>query len=139
MYETAITVTGRVVSDITTRMTAAGDKVTSFRLAAQERRYDKKTEDWIDGDRYYIGVSCWRKLADGVATCLSKGDQVVVNGRFRVREYTTEDGQYRSSPEITARAVGPDLARHTVIVNRSSWTTTSPDAAVSSEAQTAAA
>jgi len=121
MFETPITVVGRVVTDVTTKHTATGEKVVGFRIACQERRFDKNLSTWVDGDRMYLGVSCWRRLGDNVATTLSKGDQVVVTGRFRVHERTNEDGGVRPMPEIDARSVGPDLAWHTVIINRSSW------------------
>jgi single-strand DNA-binding protein len=121
-----VTVVGRVVTDVTTRVIATGDKVANFRIACQERHYDKELGIWVDGDRMYMRVACWRKLADGVTESLSKGDQVVVQGRLKIREYTADDGARRASPEIDARAVGPDLAVHTVLVNRPSWET-SPD------------
>jgi single-stranded DNA-binding protein len=54
------------------------------------------------------------------------GDQVVVTGRLRIDEYTAADGARRAGPQINARAVGPDLALHTVLVNRPNWAT-SPD------------
>ncbi|MGB3437497.1 MAG: single-stranded DNA-binding protein [Actinophytocola sp.] len=120
MFETPITVTGRVVTDVTTRMTSTGDKVSSFRVACQERRFDKEQQTWVDGDRLYLRVTGWRRLAEGMGA-LEKGDHVVVSGRMKVREYTTDDGTLRADPEIDARAVGPDLAWHTVIVNRQSW------------------
>ena len=120
MFETPITVTGRVVTDVTTRMTSTGAKVSNFRIACQERRYDKELGTWVDGDRMYVGVTGWRQLAEGVGA-LEKGDHVVVTGRLKVHEYSAGDGVRRAGPEIDARAVGPDLAWHTVIVNRQSW------------------
>jgi single-strand DNA-binding protein len=121
MFETPVTVVGRVITDVTTRLTTAGDKVANFRIACQERRYDKEQQQWVDGDRMYVRVVGWRTLAEGV-TALHKGDQVVVTGRLKLTEYTTEEGARRTSPEIDARAIGPDLAWHTVIVNRRNWT-----------------
>ena len=126
MFETPITVVGRLITDVTTRLTTAGAKVSNFRIACQERRFDKESGAWVDGDRMYLAVACWRGLADGVAASLAKGDQVVVTGRFRIREYTTDDGSRRSSAEIDARSVGPDLLWHTVLVNRSGWATADP-------------
>jgi single-strand DNA-binding protein len=120
MFETAITVTGRVVSDVTTRMTPTGDKVSTFRIACQERRYDKEQQAWVDGHRMYLGVTGWRRLAEGMGA-LDKGDQVVVTGRLKISEYTADDGTLKAGPEIDARSVGPDLAWHTVIINRQQW------------------
>jgi single-strand DNA-binding protein len=120
MFETPITVTGRVVTDVATRVTAAGAKVADFRILCQERRYDSEQETWVDGDRLYMRVTGWRTLAEGMGA-LEKGDRVLVSGRLKVQEYTGPDGTLRTSTEIDARAVGPDLAWHTVIVNRRSW------------------
>ncbi len=120
MFETPITVTGRVVSDVSTRTTVTGLKVSNFRIACQERRFDRERNEWVDGDRMYMGVTGWRNLAEGMGA-LEKGDHVVVSGKLKVREYTTDDGAHRASPEITAHAVGPDLAWHTVLVNRQAW------------------
>jgi single-strand DNA-binding protein len=95
---TDITVVGRLVTDVTTTVVPAGDKVANFRIACQERRYDKASEQWVDGDRMYVGVACWRKLAEGVTESLSMGDQVVVTGRLRIDEYTAADGARRAGP-----------------------------------------
>jgi single-strand DNA-binding protein len=125
MFETPITAIGRVVSDVSTNVTATGDKVSSFRMACQERRFDKTRNTWVDGDRMYLRVNCWRRMADGVTT-LAKGDQVLVSGRLRMDEYTTNNGDRRVSPEIDARAIGPDLSWHTVLVNRATWSVHAP-------------
>lgn len=123
MFETPVTVVGRLVNDVTTRVVTTGDKVANFRIACQERRYDKELGVWADGDRMYVSVSCWRRAADGAAA-LAKGDQVVVHGRLRLEEYQDEDGRRRTNLKVDARALGADLAFHTVLVNRPSWGST---------------
>lgn len=134
MFETPITVTGRVVSDVTTRTTMTGLKVSNFRIACQERRFDKERDEWVDGDRMYLTVTGWRRLAEGLGA-LEKGDYVVVSGRLKIREYTTDEGAHRASPEITAHAVGPDLAWHTVMVNRQPWTSAAQLPLIGAEGQ----
>ncbi|TDV38754.1 single-stranded DNA-binding protein [Actinophytocola oryzae] len=119
---TPITVVGRVITDVTTRLTQTGDKVANFRIACQERHFDRTTETWVDGDRMYLTVVCWRALAEHAADSLRKGDQIVANGRLKLREYTTEKGERRTNLEVEARAIGPDLALHTVAVARPDWT-----------------
>jgi single-strand DNA-binding protein len=118
MFETNLTVAGKVVTEITRHTFPNGDRKTSFRLMARERRFDRETQDWIDGDKVFVQVNCWRRLAEGVAVSLVKGDNVVVSGRFYVREYFTDSGERRSSNELDARSVGPDLAWCTVSVER---------------------
>lgn len=118
MFETNLTVAGKVITEITRHTFQSGERKTSFRLMSRERRYDRDAQDWIDGDRVFVQVNCWRRLADAVAVSLAKGDNVVVSGRFYVREYTTESGERRSSNELDARSLGPDLAWCTVAVER---------------------
>ncbi|WP_130348132.1 single-stranded DNA-binding protein [Herbihabitans rhizosphaerae] len=119
MNEVGMTLVGNVVSDVRTKTTMAGDEVVSFRAASTERRYDKETGQWVDGNKVYVNVSCWRKLGSGVYASLRKGDPIVATGRFYIREYETE-GERRSSAELEARAVGPDLSRSTAQVVRNS-------------------
>lgn len=110
MNETPITIVGNVISDVKARRTTDGQRMVSFRVASNERRYDKDSGEWVDGDRFYVTVICWRRLANGVALSLAKGDPVIVTGRLYTRGYEVE-GQKKSVTEVAATAVGPDLAR----------------------------
>jgi single-strand DNA-binding protein len=110
MNETLVTVVGNVVSEPTLRVTSAGAKVTRFRLASTERRYDRASGGWRDGDTVFWSVSCWRRAAENVADSLAKGQPVVVHGRLRERGYEV-DGHRRTSLEIDAWTVGHDLSR----------------------------
>jgi single-strand DNA-binding protein len=116
--ETMVTVTGNVAGDVIARRVGANleHMLVTFRVASSERRWDKASESWVDGDRFTASVNCWRRLADG-ARCLTKGDPVIVTGRLSVREYEAE-GVRRYMTEISAVAVGPDLARCTADVHR---------------------
>lgn len=111
MNETSVTVVGNVASDVTARQVGVeGHVVVSFRVASSERRWDRTSEAWVDGDRFSARVSCWRRLGDHVLVSLRKGDPVMVRGRVSVREYEV-NGERRYSTELTASAVGPDLGR----------------------------
>jgi single-strand DNA-binding protein len=110
MNETVTTIVGNIISEVKQRRTQDGIRVVSFRVASNERRFDKAAGQWVDGDRLYVSVTCWRKLARGVGASLVKGDPVVVTGRLYTRGYEVE-GQKRSITELEAVAVGPDLSR----------------------------
>jgi single-strand DNA-binding protein len=84
--------------------------VASFRVASNERRFDKETQSWVNGENLYASVTCWRKLALGVTASLTKGDPVMVTGRLFTRGYEVK-GQTRSVTELEAFAVGPDPSR----------------------------
>jgi single-strand DNA-binding protein len=47
----------------------------------------------------------------GTSAALVKGDPVIVVGHIHTSEYDDRDGNRRSSVEVRATAVGPDLAR----------------------------
>lgn len=129
MNETPVTVVGNVASELRVRRFGPDeDRVVGFRIASSERRWDRETQAWIDGDRFSAWVTCWRRLGDGVVRSLVKGDPVVVAGRLSVREYEA-DGQRRFSTEIAASAVGPDLSRSVATVARRRLSAV-PDAAV---------
>ena len=53
MNETLVTVVGNVATDPTMRVTSGGAKVTRFRLASTERRFDKGAGGWRDGYTIY--------------------------------------------------------------------------------------
>jgi single-strand DNA-binding protein len=118
MRETPITVVGTLVSDMRPRRVGPDQAlVLNFRVACNERRFDKGSESWTDGESLYLSVSCWRRLAENAAS-LVKGDPVIVRGKLRTREWTTEQGERRSVVELEANAIGPDLARCTVTVRK---------------------
>ena len=118
MRETPVTVVGTLASDMKPRRVGPdGTLVLNFRVACNERRYDKASESWVNGESLYLSVSCWRRLAENVAS-LVKGDPVIVRGKLRTREWSTEQGERRSVVELEATAVGPDLARCAVTVRK---------------------
>ncbi|MBV9160628.1 MAG: single-stranded DNA-binding protein [Pseudonocardiales bacterium] len=118
MRETPVTVVGTLVSDMRPRRVGPdGTLVLNFRVACNERRFDKMSESWVDGESLYLSVSCWRRLAENAAS-LVKGDPVIVRGKLRTREWTTEQGERRSVVELEANAVGPDLARCAATVRK---------------------
>ena len=116
MFETPMTVVGRIVTDLRRRV--VGDQeVISFRVASNSRR---RTGDgsWEPGNSLFITVNCWGKLVTGVGAALYKGAPVVVTGVVHTSEYEDKDGIKRSSLEMRANAVGPDLARAIVRIEQ---------------------
>jgi len=67
--------------------------------------------EWVDGNRSFANVICWRQLAENGSICLRRGDSVVVTGRLDVRTFKGRDGQSRTVVDIEASALGPDLTR----------------------------
>ena len=116
MFETTITVVGRLVSD-PTRRTVGEQDVVKFRLASSARRRTGEGT-WESGDSLFLNVNCWGRLVTGVVGSLQKGDAVIVVGNVYTSEYNDRDGNRRSSLEMRAHAVGPDLSRYIVNLKR---------------------
>ncbi|MBB3750841.1 single-strand DNA-binding protein [Mycolicibacterium sp. BK634] len=109
MFETHLTVVGRVVTD--PRRRVVGDQeLISFRVASNSRRRTGEGT-WEPGNSLYITVNCWGKLVTGVGAGLYKGAPVIVVGDVFTSEYDDKEGVRRSSLEMRATAVGPDLSR----------------------------
>lgn len=80
----------------------------TFRLASNERRYDREKGEWIDGTTNWFTVNVFRTLGDHAKESFSTGDRVLITGRLRVRRWENE-GKSGNSVEIDAEALGHDL------------------------------
>ncbi|WP_051683494.1 single-stranded DNA-binding protein [Blastococcus sp. URHD0036] len=108
MPDTDITVVGRVASPPRLARLDSGSSVVNFRIASTSRRFDRNTQDWVDGETFWSDVECWGDLGGNVVRSISKGDSVVVVGRLWTRDYESQNGR-GSTSQIRADAVGPDL------------------------------
>ena len=109
MYQTIILI-GNLGSDPEMRYMADGTAVTNFSMATNRK--------WTGGDGAlkeevtWFRVSVWGRQAEAVNEYLSKGRQVMVEGRLKPdpetggpRLWTTQDGTMRASFEVTANDV----------------------------------
>ncbi len=110
MNDIYITLTGNVVADPRQFHFDDGTRVTSLRLAATPRLFDRSSQSWHDGETSYYAVRCHRALADNVAQSVKIGQPVVVHGKLRIRSYERE-GERRFIAEVEAVSVGHDLRR----------------------------
>jgi single-strand DNA-binding protein len=104
-----VTVAGTLTADPELRYTQTGHAVTNFVVAANERRYDKTSGAWSDGDATFLRCSIWRDAAENVAESLRKGDRVLVTGRLKQRSYETDQGDKRTVFELDVTEIGPSL------------------------------
>jgi single-strand DNA-binding protein len=110
MNDTTITLTGWLGGDVS-RRDANGVPVASFRVATTPRRFNRRTEEWVDGDTQWYSVTAWRQLADNCAASLRRGDPVVVHGRLSAETWTNKAGIEVTSMDVEAMFVGHDLGR----------------------------
>lgn len=103
-----ITVTGLVATEPRHITTANGLTITSFRLASNQRRFDRGQNAWVDGDTNWYTVTAFRQLGMHVASSVRKGERVVVAGRVRQRDWQSDTNK-GTTIEIDADTVGHDL------------------------------
>jgi len=105
---TTINVVGTIATDPRLIITASGVPLCVFRIASDERRYDKQQQQWIEGATNWFGVVCFRGMAQHAIESFRKGDRIIVSGRVRVRDWEKDDKK-GTSIEIEADAIGHDL------------------------------
>ncbi|WP_081743413.1 single-stranded DNA-binding protein [Arthrobacter sp. H20] len=115
-----ITVRGYVATDTRSGVAESGLAYASFRMCSTERRFDRNTNSWTDGQTNWYAVSMFRQLATNAGVSIKKGDKVVVTGRLRVRPWIREDGRTGTSVDIDAETVGHDLMWGTAHFHRTS-------------------
>ncbi|WP_186525995.1 single-stranded DNA-binding protein [Leekyejoonella antrihumi] len=109
MNEITVSLAGNLATEPEPRTTKTGEPVVSFRIVVNEQRYDASQGTYTDSASTFMTVTAWRSLAVNVAASLHKGEPVVVTGRLRVNKWTTQEGEARSTAEVTAYHVGHDL------------------------------
>ena len=103
-----ITLTGLVATTPKHIVTSEQVTVTSFRLAATQRRFDTEAQKWVDGDTNWYTVTAFRDLAVNVIGSIVKGQRILVTGRLRVRDWATDD-KSGTNVEVEAETMGHDL------------------------------
>lgn len=74
------------------KKTQSGMSVLTFDLANQRPTKEKVT-DWIT-------CVAWNSAAETIAQYFRKGDEILVEGRLQVREWTDNDGRKHTKQEI---------------------------------------
>lgn len=96
---------GNLGRDPEVRYTPSGAMNVNFSIATNRRWRDSGGQD--QEKTTWFRVTAWGRLAETMVTlnergALSKGRQVYVEGRIELNEFTGNDGQQRSSLEVTA-------------------------------------
>lgn len=94
-----IFIIGNVGGEPEMRYTPSGNPVTSFSVATN-RRYTVQGEQ--REETQWFRVSAWNRLAETCNQYVTKGMKVFVDGRLSVQEYVAQDGQTRTSINVTA-------------------------------------
>ena len=112
-----ITVSGLVATTPRHLVTQDGLPITSFRLAAAHRRFDRKENKWVDGETNWFTITAFRQLAINAAGSISKGERVIITGKLRVRDWDNGE-RAGTSVEVEADALGHDITWGTSVFTR---------------------
>jgi single-strand DNA-binding protein len=91
---------GNLTRDPELRHTSTGTAVADLRVAVG-RRY-KTPSGEIRNEAAFLTVVVWAKQAEAAANHLSKGSQVLIEGRIQTRDWQDKDGQKHTTTEIVA-------------------------------------
>ncbi|RYQ59998.1 single-stranded DNA-binding protein [Bifidobacterium pseudolongum subsp. globosum] len=120
--ETIITIVGNLTRDPELRTLNNGSVVANFTIASSERRFNRDTNQWEDGDALFLNCNAWdtqhAPLASNIANSLAKGMTVLAQGRLAQRSYQAQDGTQRTVVELRVDQIGPSLRRATAQVTR---------------------
>ncbi|MCG7203996.1 single-stranded DNA-binding protein [Streptomyces arenae] len=104
-----LTGVGRLTGDPELRFTQAGKAVASVPLAFNSRRLNQQTQQWEDGDTFFVRGTVWERLAENATETLSKGMEVLVTGELKTERWE-KDGQKHERPALLIRSIAPNLA-----------------------------
>lgn len=111
--------TGRLTADPELRFAPSGTAVATVNLAFNARRLNKDTQEWEDGDVFFVRGTAFKQLAENIAETLAKGVEVHVSGRLKTEQWEDKNGGgKRSATALIIESIGPNLAYATAAVNK---------------------
>ena len=76
-------------------------KVARFNIATKERLFNPNTRETSERTEWHR-VAVWGKLAEFCEKYLTKGRQILVEGKLRTRDWQDKDGNKRRTTEVEA-------------------------------------
>ncbi len=92
------TISGNLTRDAELRQTQGGMAILGFGVAVNDRRKNSQTGEWEDYPNY-IACTMFGKRAESIASYLTKGAKVAVEGKLRWSSWE-QDGTKRSKIEV---------------------------------------
>jgi single-strand DNA-binding protein len=130
--ETYVTVLGWVGSDPDFKEVGQVPHAT-FRMASTPRQFEKTLQRYVDKPTTWFSVDCWRQLAQNASESIHVGQPIIVTGRLRTHEWTSQNGEPYSRVVLEAFSIGHDLTRGTTTFTKNS---PRPEAALTGAAPT---
>ena len=115
---TIVTLVGNLTKDFEAKVLPSGTTVANGSLAVTERRLNKQTNEWEDGDTSFYDVEVYNGQGENVCNSLVKGLRVLVMGRLRIRDFERQDGSKGKQAVVTVDEIGPALKWATAEVTK---------------------
>ncbi len=115
-----VTVIGNLGRDPELKYIPSGQPVVKFTVADTPRRFDKASNQWIDGETKWWQVEAWGTLAENLSKSVKKGDKVVVTGVIRAEKFkSTKTGEDTVADKLVADEVAVALSSQTAVATKS--------------------
>ena len=92
---------GHLGKDAETKFTPSGISISKFSLATNRRTKDQQSGEWKDITDWH-NIVIWK--TEHVATYLTKGSRIYVEGRLETRSYDDKEGQKKYFTEVVCEA-----------------------------------
>lgn len=110
---------GRATADPELRFAGNGTAVCTVNLAFNSRRKNPSTQEWEDGDVFFVRATAFKELAESMAESLTRGTEVVVTGRLKTDQWEDRaTGEKRSGVSLLLDGIGPSLRYATAKVSK---------------------
>jgi single-strand DNA-binding protein len=89
---------GNITRDIEVRYTPSGTAVTDMGMAVNEKR--KNANGKLIEETTFVDVTLWGRNAEVAGEYLGKGSPVLVEGRLKLDQWETDDGERRQKLRV---------------------------------------
>lgn len=89
---------GNMTRDVELRYIPSGTAVTDIGLAINDRRKD--SDGNMVEDTTFVDVTIWGRSAEVAAEYLGKGSSVLIEGRLKLDQWETDDGDKRQKLKV---------------------------------------
>ena len=97
-------IAGNLTRDPELKQFPSGKTVCHFSIAHNNRRFDKQSQQWKDGDPLYVECDAWGRLASAIAGNYHKGARLILTGGLEPKEWTGSDGVKHKSMRLLVTA-----------------------------------
>ncbi len=94
---------GNLTSDPDLQYTSNGSAHAKFSIAVNRKYKDSSGE--YQEDVTFVPITVWGKQAENVSNYLSKGRSVMIEGRLRISNFETDQGEKKKYTEVVAQSV----------------------------------